>query len=218
MREQIIKTVYEKKIIAIVRGVYGEDCEKLARALHAGGIDLIEVTFDQAHPEEHEKTCAAISRINEAFQGEVLAGAGTVTTPELVELAHKAGAKYIISPDTNPDVIRRTRELEMVSMPGAMTPSEIVKAHNLGADFVKLFPAAQLGFDYVKSVRAAINHVKLLATGGVDRDNIAGFLKLGMVGAGVGSNLCSKTLVNEGRFDEITATAKAYVAALENDK
>lgn len=99
-----------------------------------------------------------------------------------------------------------------------MTPSEIVKAHNLGADFVKLFPAAQLGFDYVKSVRAAINHVKLLATGGVDRDNIAGFLKLGMVGAGVGSNLCSKTLVNEGRFDEITATAKAYVAALENDK
>ena len=213
MREQIIKTVYEKKIIAIVRGVYGEDCEKLARALHAGGIDLIEVTFDQAHPEEHEKTCAAISRINEAFQGEVLAGAGTVTTPELVELAHKAGAKYIISPDTNPDVIRRTRELEMVSMPGAMTPSEVMTAYRAGADFVKLFPMANLGVGYLKAVRAPLNQVPILVVGGVNEKNLGEFMAAGACGAGVGGNLVNKQWIKEGRFDDITALAREFIKA-----
>ena len=213
MREQIIKTVYEKKIIAIVRGVYGEDCEKLARALHAGGIDLIEVTFDQAHPEEHEKTCAAISRINEAFQGEVLAGAGTVTTPELVELAHKAGAKYIISPDTNPDVIRRTRELEMVSMPGAMTPSEVMTAYRAGADFVKLFPMANLGVGYLKAVRAPLNQVPILVVGGVNEKNLGEFMAAGACGAGVGGNLVNKQWIKEGRFDNITALAREFIKA-----
>ena len=213
MREQIIKTVYEKKIIAIVRGVYGEDCEKLTRALHAGGIDLIEVTFDQAHPEEHEKTCAAISRINEAFQGEVLAGAGTVTTPELVELAHKAGAKYIISPDTNPDVIRRTRELEMVSMPGAMTPSEVMTAYRAGADFVKLFPMANLGVGYLKAVRAPLNQVPILVVGGVNEKNLGEFMAAGACGAGVGGNLVNKQWIKEGRFDDITALAREFIKA-----
>ena len=213
MREQIIKTVYEKKIIAIVRGVYGEDCEKLARALHAGGIDLIEVTFDQAHPEDYEKTCAAISRINEAFQGEVLAGAGTVTTPELVEMAHKAGAKYIISPDTNPAVIRRTRELEMVSMPGAMTPSEVMEAYRTGADFVKLFPMANLGVGYLKAVRAPLNQVPILVVGGVNEKNLGEFMAAGACGAGVGGNLVNKQWIKEGRFDDITALAREFIKA-----
>ena len=213
MREKIIKTVYEKKIIAIVRGVYGEDCEKLARALHAGGIDLIEVTFDQAHPEDYEKTCTAISRINEVFQGEVLAGAGTVTTPELVEMAHKAGAKYIISPDTNPAVIRRTRELEMVSMPGAMTPSEVMEAYRTGADFVKLFPMANLGVGYLKAVRAPLNQVPILVVGGVNEKNLGEFMAAGACGAGVGGNLVNKQWIKEGRFDDITALAREFIKA-----
>ena len=98
-----------------------------------------------------------------------------------------------------------------------MTPSEILSANRLGADFVKLFPSAQLGYDYIRSIRAPINHVMLLATGGVNVDNIGAFLKLGMIGAGVGGNLCSKTLVSEGRFNEITAAAREYVAALESN-
>ena len=87
-----------------------------------------------------------------------------------------------------------------------------------GADFVKLFPAAQLGYDYIKSIRAPINHVKLLATGGVNSDNVGSFLKLGMAGVGVGGNLCSKVLVSEGRFDEITGAAMKYIAAVRGDK
>ena len=80
-------------------------------------------------------------------------GAGTVTTPELVRLAFEAGAGYIISPDVNTRVIATTRELGMVSMPGAMTPTEILTAHEAGADFVKLFPAAMLGIPYLKAIR-----------------------------------------------------------------
>lgn len=112
-------------------------------------------------------------------------------------------------------VIAESVKRGVVSIPGAATPTEILTASRLGADFVKLFPSAQLGFDYIKSIRAPINQVKLLATGGVNLDNIGTFLKLGMVGVGVGGNLCSKKLLNEGRYDEITATAKEFVAALE---
>lgn len=213
MREQVIKSVLEKKIIAIVRGIYGDDCEKLARALYKGGIGLMEVTFDQAHPEDHEKTCDAIRRINEAFSGQVLAGAGTVTSKELVDLAYKAGAKYIISPNTDTEVIGRTRELNMVSIPGAMTATEILGAHNAGADFVKLFPAVNLGPSYLKAVRAPLNNVRLLVVGGVDEKNIGDYMSAGALGAGVGGNLVNKKWISEGRFEDITALAADFIKA-----
>ena len=98
-------------------------------------------------------------------------------------------------------------------MPGAMTPSEIMTAHRAGADFVKLFPAANFGVEYVKAVRAPVSHVKLLAVGGVNEHNIREFLNAGMVGAGVGGNLANKTWIENGEFDKITAAAKAILAA-----
>lgn len=212
-REEIIAQVEKEKIIAIVRGVEPSKCMPVADALYAGGIRLMEVTFDQKRPESFSDTANAIRAIGQAYQGKMLVGAGTVTTPELVELAAKAGASYMISPDTNVDVIRRTRELGLVSMPGAMTPSEIMTAHRAGADFVKLFPAANFGVEYVKAVRAPVSHVKLLAVGGVNEHNIREFLNAGMVGAGVGGNLANKTWIENGEFDKITAAAKAILAA-----
>jgi 2-dehydro-3-deoxyphosphogluconate aldolase/(4S)-4-hydroxy-2-oxoglutarate aldolase len=141
-------------------------------------------------------------------------GAGTVTSPEMAEVAAAAGAAFIISPNTDQSVIARTRELELVSVPGAMTPTEIMNADKWGADIVKLFPSGVLGLDYIKAIRAPINHVKLMATGGVNVSNIKSFLDAGMVGVGVGGNLCSKKLVAEGRFEEIAALAAEYVAAI----
>ncbi|MGE4277247.1 MAG: bifunctional 4-hydroxy-2-oxoglutarate aldolase/2-dehydro-3-deoxy-phosphogluconate aldolase [Lawsonibacter sp.] len=212
-REEIIAQVESEKVIAIVRGVEPAKCMLVADALYAGGIRLMEVTFDQKHPESFQDTADAIRAICETYEGNMLAGAGTVTTPELAELAAKAGANYIISPDTNVDVIRRTRELGLVSMPGALTPSEIMTAHRAGADFVKLFPTANLGADYVKAVRAPVSHVKLLAVGGINEHNIGEFLAAGMVGAGVGGNLANKTWIEHGEFDKITEAAKAILAA-----
>ena len=216
MREQVIQAIEKEKIIAIVRGVGPEQCMRVADALYAGGIRLMEVTYDQQNPDSFQATADAIAAIGKAYEGRMLVGAGTVTTTELVELTAKAGGKYIISPDVNVDVIRRTRELGMVSLPGAMTPTEVMTAHRAGADFVKLFPIGNLGVAYVKAVRAPISHVKLMAVGGINEDNVADFLRAGMVGAGVGGNLANKKWIEAGEFDKITETARKLLEAVKN--
>lgn len=216
-KERVIQEISKHKIIAIARGIYGEKCIKLAQALYEGGIKLLEITFDQSNSQSLQETADTLQELNRVLGNKMLFGAGTVISAEEVDIAVKAGAQFIISPNTDEAVIAETLKQGLVSIPGAMTPSEILNANRLGADFVKLFPAAQLGYDYIRSIRAPINHVMLLATGGVNIENIGAFLKLGMIGAGVGGNLCSKTLVNEGRFNEITAAAREYVAALENN-
>lgn len=211
MKKEIIQRVLDKKIVVIVRGVYGEDCLKLAEALCAGGIELMEVTFDQSSVENQQKTVDTIRLINEALQGKVVMGAGTVTTLEMLEAAYQAGAKFIVSPDMNPEVIAKTAELGLVSMPGAMTPTEILTAYRAGADFVKIFPATSLGAAYVKAVRGPLNQIPLLAVGGVNEKNVGDFIKAGAVGAGVGGNLVNKDWIAAGEFDKITALAQEFI-------
>ena len=210
-KERVIQEISKHKIIAIARGIYGKKCIQLAQALYEGGITLLEITFDQSDSQSLQETADTLQSLNHTLGEQMLFGAGTVISAQEVDIAAKAGAQFIISPNTDEAVMAETLKRGLVSIPGAMTPSEILNAHRLGADFVKLFPSAQ-------SIRAPINHVMLLATGGVNIDNIGAFLNLGMAGAGVGGNLCSKTLVNEGRFHEITAAAKKYVAALESNE
>ena len=211
MRNEIIERVKEKKLVVIVRGVYGEDCLKLARALYDGGIQLMEVTFDQSSKENQKKTVDTISLINESMQGKVVIGAGTVTTIQILEDAYNAGAKFIVSPDMNPEIIKSTVEKGMVSMPGAMTPTEILAAYNSGADFVKVFPVSNLGTDYIKAVTGPLNHIPLLAVGGVNEKNVGEFIKAGVCGAGVGGNLVNKEWIANGEFNRITELAKEFV-------
>lgn len=212
MREQVIQKVLEKKIVAIVRGVYGQDCLNLAKALHAGGIDLLEVTFDQSQPENLERTSDTVKLLCDNLGDQMFFGAGTVTSLKMLELAIDAGAAFIVSPDTNEDVIRATVAAGLVSMPGALTPTEIVTAHGCGADFVKVFPTSSLGAGYIKAVCAPLNHIRMLAVGGVNENNIGEFLAAGAVGAGIGGNLVNKKWIAAGEFDKITELAKQYVA------
>ena len=214
MREQIIQKALESKIVTIVRGVYGEDCVKLAEALYRGGIKMMEVTFDQSKPSELSATSETVRLVGEKLGEKMVLGAGTVTTLEMLELAHGAGARFIVSPNVNPEVIRRTVELGMVSMPGAMTPTEILLAHECGADFVKVFPAGALGTGYIKAVKGPINHVRLLAVGGVNEKNAADFIGARCVGVGVGGNLVSKEWIKAGRWADIEALAAEYVKAV----
>jgi 2-dehydro-3-deoxyphosphogluconate aldolase/(4S)-4-hydroxy-2-oxoglutarate aldolase len=213
MREQLIQTIAKKKLIAIVRGLPEDQIVPLAGALIAGGISLIEVTFNQANPASFAQTASAIAAVKAAWGEAVIVGAGTVMTAEQLKLAAEAGAKFIISPNMNDEIIRGTRALGLVSIPGCMTPTECARAHDCGADYIKLFPAGALGPDYIKAIAAPLSHIKILATGGVNEKNIPAFLKAGALGFGVGGNLVDKTLVAAGRFEEITALAKAYVAA-----
>ncbi len=208
---EIVKGAIEREgLIVIVRRLYGEALMKLAGALNDGGVKLMEVTFDQADPDCLNKTAEAIRSLNALMAGRMTFGAGTVLTPEQVRVAGAAGAQFIISPNADPQVIAETRRLKLVSIPGTMTPSEMMLAANCGADFIKLFPAGDLGLKYLKNVRAPLSHLKFIATAGVTLDNFEDWLRAGCVGAGVSGALTKRELVDAGDWQELTNRAKAF--------
>lgn len=215
MREHIISTIEKEKLIVIVRGVEKEKLIALAEAMYKGGIRLLEVTYSANGKVTDEETAECIKILSEHFEGRMYIGAGTVLSEKQVELTKNAGGKFIISPDTNQKVIAKTRELDLVSMPGALTPSEVQKAHIYGADFVKLFPVSNLGADYVKAVKAPLSHIKFLAVGGITLENMADYLKAGVCGFGIGSNIVDKKLIEANDFDAITKLAEKYVAVVK---
>ena len=217
MREEVIKNVYEKRIIAIVRGLSAEESFQTAKALCEGGINMIEVTFNQAADDGFCSTTAAIRRINEELGGQVMAGAGTVMTVEQVKLAWEAGAKYIITPNTDEEIIRCASRLGLVTMPGAFTPTEIERAYEAGADFVKVFPVGQLGPDYIRAVRGPLSHIPLMAVGGIDETKLQVFLRAGAVGFGIGGNLVNRQWIKQGQFEKITELARLYVKNLQQE-
>ena len=194
-------------VISICRKIYGDDLLNLSRALCLGGVNFIEVTFDQSDSRCLSNTAEAISMLREN-NPEMCVGAGTVLTKDQVKAAYDAGAGFIISPNTNACVIEYTKSFGMISVPGAMTPSEILSAWDFGADIVKLFPAATLGLRYLKDIRAPISHIPLLATGGITPDNFEDFIRSGCCGAGIGSYLSDKKLIKEGNFGEFTSRAR----------
>ncbi|MGI6160641.1 MAG: bifunctional 4-hydroxy-2-oxoglutarate aldolase/2-dehydro-3-deoxy-phosphogluconate aldolase [Christensenellales bacterium] len=205
--------IKQHKIIAIMRKLPPEQLIQTSQALYDGGIRLMEITFDQKG--DPNVTVESIKTLISHFGDKLLVGAGTVMSLEQLDMAYKAGAKYIISPDCNTAVIEKTKELGLVSMPGALTPTEIATAYNHGADIVKLFPAGVFGVDYVKAVRAPVSHVPLAAVGGITENNISDFIAAGISSFGLGSNIVRADLIKEGKFDEITALAALYVKKLE---
>ena len=214
MREDVLQAIEREKLIAIVRGIESGACLKVAQALYEGGVRLLEITYDQRHPETWELTAQAIGETARTYAGKMLVGAGTVTSEELVELTHAHGGAFCLAPDTNEAVIRRAVELGMVSIPGALTPTEVMTAHRAGADFVKLFPAGDFGPGYMKALRAPVSHVKLLAVGGVNEKNIPDFLAAGAVGVGVGGNLANRAWIEAGEYWKLTEAARAMTEVI----
>lgn len=204
--KRVLEKVLSDKIIAIVRGVYGDDVLRLSESLLQGGVSLIEVTYDQTG--KAEDTADTIRLITDHFAGDVLAGAGTVMTPEQARFACEAGASYIISPNVNGEVIAETKKLGMISMPGALTPTEIASAYAMGADVVKIFPASVMGPAYIKAVKAPLKHIPVMAVGGINEKNAHDYIAAGACGVGVGGNLVNKQWVSEGKFDEIRRIAR----------
>ena len=220
MREQIINTVREKKIIVIARGIEKKMLIPLAEALYEGGIRLLETTYSPDGKISDEETAENIKMLSSHFDGRMYIGAGTVLTEKQIELTKNAGGKFIISPDTNGAVIKKTRELGMVSIPGALTPREVQSAHLYGADFVKLFPLTGNAAEYIKAVKAPLKHIPLLAVGGVTVENVEEFFSAGAVGFGIGSAIAKGSEVEKFETDEdfdiITERVKKFVSAIEN--
>lgn len=213
MKTSILEATKRYRVTAILRGIAPEQVKPVIDALYAGGIRLLEVTFNQKSPTKLEDTAAAIRYACETYGQELYVGAGTVMSVEEVQAARAAGAEFILAPNVDSQVIRAAVDAGMCAIPGAMTPTEIAQAYAAGAEIVKLFPAGNLGLGYCKAVMAPLNHIPMIAVGGVDDRNLPDFIKAGFVGAGIGSNLTDKEMIRSGDYKGLQALAERYMRA-----
>ena len=213
-REAVLNDIEENKIIVIMRGFTTEQLICAVDAMEKGGIRLVEVTFDQSGIVSDDTTAKNIRTLKEKFEGRVRVGAGTVMTEKQVELACQAGAEFIISPDCYEKVIKKTRELGMVSIPGVCTPTEAANAYRFGADFAKLFPNSEFELSYFKALAVPLSHIKFLAVGGVNPDNMKDYLDAGAKGIGVATAIADKKAINAGDYEEITRRARLFTSQL----
>ena len=170
-----LEELKKHKLVAIARGIDEQCVSPLVEALVRGGIKCVEVTFDHTREDGEQRTLDCIRRMTVEGGGRIMVGAGTVLSAQEAAMAHDAGAKYIISPNVNAAVIAETKRLGMVSLPGAMTPTECQFAVECGADLVKLFPAGTLGISYFKAILAPLKHIGFVPTGGITPENLPEF-------------------------------------------
>jgi 2-dehydro-3-deoxyphosphogluconate aldolase/(4S)-4-hydroxy-2-oxoglutarate aldolase len=212
MSSELLKALSREKIVAIIRGISAQSGDATAKALADGGIVFLEVTLNT------DGALNMISRFRENYDGRLRIGAGTVLDLGQAKEAIAAGAEYIISPNLDEEVIYYGVEQGVQVWPGTMTPTEIVRAYKAGASAVKVFPMGSLGINYLKEIRAPLNHIPMVATGGVNLQNINSVLDAGAIAVGLGGNLVDKQLVNDGKFNELTLLAQAFVAQVQGAK
>ena len=208
MNMTTLEQILEHKIVAILRGCNPANIVEISQALYGGGIRLLEITLNSPGALD------AIQQVAARFGDRMVIGAGTVLTVEEVKAAVRAGARFILSPSLDVELIRCTRDLGVVSVPGAYTATEILTAYRAGANIVKVFPAS-VGPAYFRDIRGPLPQIPLMPTGGVNLDNIREFRKAGAVAFGVGSALVPAAqgiLVEELRG--LTARAAGYVEAI----
>ena len=213
--EAFIQAIEKGKIITILRGLDEEQLIRTCEAMEKGGIRLAEVTFSATGEPSDATVAGYIRTLAERFRGRMHIGAGTVLTAEQVKRAAEAGAEFIISPDTNPEVIRATRAAGLVSIPGAFTPSEATAANRAGADFIKLFPNSEVKLSYLKALAVPLSHIRFLAVGGVNDENLPDYLAAGAKGVGIATGIVNKKLIAAGDYEGITALAEKYVRAAQ---
>lgn len=199
-------------IVAIIRGIERHHLIETVKALHGGGVECVEVTFNTPGAAE------MIKHIKESFQGKIFVGAGTVTDEKTAKVALEAGAEFILSPSLHREVIECTNQYGAISIPGVFTPTEMVLAHQWGADIVKIFPAGLLGPEYIKQVRGPLDNIEIMAVGGIDLNNTAAFIQAGSMGVGIGNALVNKKLIQAGRYEEITELAKQFIEEVKRVK
>ncbi len=202
--QQIYQTVRETKIITIVRGTDQSSIIDIAKAVAEAGVRLLEVTCNTKGFAE------MISKLSDQAPEQMIIGAGTVITKDLCQQAIDAGAKYIIAPDTNPDVIGYCIENHIAVIPGAVTPTEVLTAKRHGAKMIKIFPAAALGPDYIKMLKGPIDDIDFVAVGGVRPANVAEFMAAGCIAIGIGGSIFSDEVIKNKNWYKITAAIQEY--------
>ncbi len=202
---EVYEKMMESRVVAVIRKIDASKAVPLAKALVEGGINALEITMDT------ENALGAIGDIRSALGKEVVVGAGTVLDAETGRAAMLAGAQFLVAPNLNVDLIRLGNRYGRLVVPGCMTPTEIQLACEAGADIIKIFPAGVVGANFFKNVLGPLDHITLMATGGVSVDNAKEYREKGVEILGVGGNLINKKAMAAGKYEEITAYAVKLV-------
>lgn len=209
-KEQLLQTIADTGIVAVLRAPSREILLDISQALLAGGIPAIEVTMTTP------KAIAAIEMLADKFGDQAVVGVGTVLDPATARDAIAAGAQFVVSPVFDPAIIQTTKRYGKISIPGAFTPTEILNAWSHGADVVKIFPSTVLGPGFIRDILAPLPQLKLTPTGGVDLKNVADWIKAGAVFVGAGSSLVSKDALAKKDWPSITATARTFIQTIQS--
>lgn len=206
-----IEYIKQQGLVVIIRGMDISLIPDIVRAIYDGGARIVETTFNPSDPDTIEKTSAIIRKIHETMGDKMLVGAGTVIDESYAVAAYNAGAKFLLSPDVNTDIIKLTKKLGLVSIPGAFTPTEVMTAYRAGADIVKLFPITKNDLDYVVNITRPLSHIPFLCTGGVNPDTIGSFFSVGACSVGTGISILKPELIEKGDFEGIAQLTRLHI-------
>jgi len=209
-RSAITKAVEAMGVVAVIRLKDAGKLRRVIDALAKGGVRALELTMTIPGAVD------LIREITPTLPNGFLVGAGTVTDADTARAVIDAGAQFVVGPVLRPDVIRACHERDIAAIPGCFSPTEILTAHEAGADIVKIFPATMLGPQFIRDVRAPLPQLKLMPTGGVTLDNAGDWVRAGAVAVGVGSALVDVKAIDAGRFDVVTANARRVVASVSD--
>lgn len=207
-RQAAVAAIQQSGVVAVIRMKDAAKLRAVVEAIAEGGVRAIEVTMTVPGAIDLIRTLAG------SLPADILLGAGTVTDAATARAVIDAGARYVVSPVFRREVIAACHERDVAAAPGCFTPTEILDAHECGADVVKVFPATALGPQFIKDVRAPLPQVKLMPTGGVSLDNAGDWIRAGAIAVGVGSALLDARAIDEGRYDVLTGNARRIVASV----
>lgn len=207
---EILDKVKELGLLAVIRGPSFELTVKMVEALVAGGVLGIEITYSTPQAEEVVRT------LKGKFGSSILLGMGTLTKPEQALSAKEAGATFLVSPICETNLLKAMIASGLMTMAGALTPTEVFQAYNLGADVIKIFPGSLGGPAYIKALKGPFPYIPMMPTGGVSAGNVAEWFATGVVAVGAGSELCPPQLAKDGKFDEISRRAAEFVQVVKS--
>lgn len=209
--KRAVQDLMEEKLVAIFRGVPTEKAADVAKALKEGGVKFFEVCFNQSSQDIKEEFKKQFKAVKRAVGEDGYVGAGTVLTVEQVDFVKEMGGEIIVSPCTDENIIRRAKELEMICIPGAMTPTEIQNAYAAGADVVKMYVVEDP--HYVQMLKGPLGHIPLQITCNVSTDTIPEFMKAGVKAFGTKAML-PDAMVKAGDYAGIREKARQFVEAI----
>jgi 2-dehydro-3-deoxyphosphogluconate aldolase/(4S)-4-hydroxy-2-oxoglutarate aldolase len=209
MSETTAEIIERVGLVPVLRAKSIAQAHAVVEAMIAGGVTVVEVTMTVPN------AVHLLKELKKEHGAKILLGSGTVTTAKEAEDTINAGAEFVVSPSLHPEVIAATKAAGKLSIPGALTPTEVITAHRAGADYVKIFPCSAMGgASYLKSLLAPFPHLKLIPTGGVTIKTAEEFIRAGARALGVGSDLVNLAAIDEGKPEIITEAARAYLEVL----